>query len=158
MLAIFTNYEDTRSSIEHVGTRTFSNVWEFLGGFSLMEIFVRYFLWWGGFILFSLHMTMVWHLANEAGILAPSDAIDVYVSKHQSALIRGDRDSSSTAGPKAWGSRPLSRWAKAVVCVSKQRALCDKQSVLLTVGGVRFWSKERSDVVRNRAMGGQRGP
>ena len=44
---------------------------------------------------------MVWDLANGAGILAPSDAIDVCVSKHQSALIGGDGDSSSTAGPKA---------------------------------------------------------
>ena len=41
-----------------------------------MGIFVRYFLWRGGFILFSLHMTMAWDLANGAGILAPSDAID----------------------------------------------------------------------------------
>ena len=63
----------------------------------------------GGFILFSLHMTMVWDLANGAGILAPSDAIDVCVSKHQSALMGGDGDSSSTAGPKARGPRPLSR-------------------------------------------------
>ena len=63
----------------------------------------------GGFILFSLHMTMVWDLANRAGILAPSDAIDVCVSKHQSALIGGDGDSSSTAGPKPRGPRPLSR-------------------------------------------------
>ena len=30
----------------------------------------------GGFILFSLHMTMVWDLANGAGIPAPSAAID----------------------------------------------------------------------------------
>ena len=43
----------------------------------------------GGFILFSLHMTMV--------------------CKHQSALIGGDGDSSSTAGPKAQGPRPPSR-------------------------------------------------
>ena len=56
----------------------------------------------GGFILFSLHMTMVWDLANGAGIPAPSNAIiDVCKSKHQSAVIRGDGDSSSTAGPKA---------------------------------------------------------
>ena len=47
----------------------------------------------GGFILFSLHMTMVWYLARGAGIPAPSDAIDVCVSKHQSALIGGDGDS-----------------------------------------------------------------
>ena len=55
----------------------------------------------GGFILFTLHMTMVWDLANGAGIPAPSDAIDGCLSKHQSALIGGDRDSSSTTGPKA---------------------------------------------------------
>ena len=44
-------------------------------------------------------MTMVWDLPNGAGIPAPSDAIDL--PKHQSALIGGDGDSSSTAGPKA---------------------------------------------------------
>ena len=47
----------------------------------------------GGFIWFPLHMTMVWYLARGAGILAPSNAIDVCVSKHQSALIGGDGDS-----------------------------------------------------------------
>ena len=47
-----------------------------------------------GFILFSLHMTMVWDLANGAGIPAP---------------IGGDGDSSSTAGPKARESRSPSR-------------------------------------------------
>ena len=81
-------------------------------------IFVRFFadgnfcevlLVAGGFILFSLHMTMVWGLTNGAGIPAPSDAIDICVSKHQSALIGGDGDSSSTAGPKARGPRPPSR-------------------------------------------------
>ena len=41
-------------------------------------------------------MTMVWDLANGAGIPAPSDATDVCFSKHQSALIGGDGDSSST--------------------------------------------------------------
>ena len=50
-------------------------------------------------------MTMVWDLANGAGIPALSDAI----GKHQSALIGGDGDSSSTAGPKARGPRPLNR-------------------------------------------------
>ena len=30
-----------------------------------------------GFILFPLHMTMVWYLTKGAGIPAPSDAIDV---------------------------------------------------------------------------------
>ena len=56
-------------------------------------IFVRYVLWQGGFILFCLHMTMVWDLARGPGIPAPSDAIDVCISKHQSALIGGDGDS-----------------------------------------------------------------
>ena len=112
----------------------------------------------GGFILFSLHMTMVWDLANGVEIPAPSDTIDVCVSKHRSTLIGGDGDSSSTTGPKARGPRPPSRWAKAVVCVSKRRALSNKRSILLTARGVRFWSKERSDVARNRVMGGQRGP
>ena len=54
-------------------------------------------------------MTMVWDLANGAGILALSDAIDVCISKHQSALIRGDGDSRSAAGPKSQGPRPPSR-------------------------------------------------
>ena len=62
-----------------------------------------------GFIWFPLHMTMVWYLARRARIPAPSDAIDLCISKHQSALIRGDGDSSSTAGPKARGPRPPSR-------------------------------------------------
>ena len=61
--------------------------------FQYVGIFVRYFLWQGGFILFSLHMTVVWYLARGTGIPAPSDAIDVCVSKHQSALIGGNGDS-----------------------------------------------------------------
>ena len=40
----------------------------------------------GGFIWFPLHMAMVWYLARGAGIPAPNDAIDVCISKHQSAL------------------------------------------------------------------------
>ena len=68
-----------------------------------MGIFVRYFLWRGRGYIFSLNMTTVWDLANGAGILAPSDAID------QSVLIGGDGDSSSTAGSKAQGPRPPSR-------------------------------------------------
>ena len=55
----------------------------------------------GGFILFSLHMTMVWDLARGAGIPALSDAIDVCLSKHQSALIGGMGIPSSTAGLQA---------------------------------------------------------
>ena len=59
---------------------TFQYVGIFVGFFVLLYfgIFVQYFLWWGGVILFSLHMTMVWGLANGAGILAPSNAIDVW--------------------------------------------------------------------------------
>ena len=47
----------------------------------------------GGFILFPMHMTMLWDLATGEGILTPSNAIDVCISKHQSALIGGDGDS-----------------------------------------------------------------
>ena len=42
-------------------------------------------------------------LARGAGIPAPSDAIDVCISKHQSALIGGDGDSqlhNRAAGPR----------------------------------------------------------
>ena len=77
--------------------------------FQYVGIFVRYFLWRGVSYCFSLHMTMVWDLANGAGIPAPSNAIDVCVSKHQSVLIGGDGDSSSTAGPKVRGPRPPNR-------------------------------------------------
>ena len=54
--------------------------------FPICRNFCEVLLVAGGFILFSLHMTMVWDLANGAGIPAPNDAIDVRVSKHQSAL------------------------------------------------------------------------
>ena len=47
----------------------------------------------GGFIWFPLHMTMVWYLARGVGILAPTDVIDVCISKHQSMLIGRDGDS-----------------------------------------------------------------
>ena len=43
-------------------------------------------------------MTMVWDLAIGSGNPAPSDAIDVCISKHQSALIGGDGDSHSPQG------------------------------------------------------------
>ena len=56
---------------------------------------------WAVNLLYCRSPGMVWDLANGAGIPAPSDATDVCVSKHQSALIRGDGDSSSTVGPKA---------------------------------------------------------
>ena len=63
----------------------------------------------GGFTLFFLHMTMVWYLARGAGIPAPSDAIDVCVSKHQSALIGGDGDSQLHHRAEGRGHRPPSR-------------------------------------------------
>ena len=63
----------------------------------------------GDFILFSLHMTMVWDLANGAGIPAPSDAIDVCVSKHQLALIGGDGDSQLHRRAAGRGHRIPSR-------------------------------------------------
>ena len=76
------------------GTRPFSNMWEFL--LKLMfGIFMRFFadgnlcmelLVAGGFVWFPLHMTMVWYLARGAGIPAPSDAIDVCVSKQQTSI------------------------------------------------------------------------
>ena len=89
------------SSIEHGGT---SAIYIFMAQLALFNEGVRdhfpicgnfceVLLVAGGFILFSLHMTMVWDLARGAGILAPSNAIDVCVSKHQSALIGGDGDS-----------------------------------------------------------------
>ena len=91
--------------------RGYETIFQYVGIFikTIVWNFCEVLLVAGDFILFSLHMTMVWDLANGAGILAPSDAIDVCVSKHQSALIGGDGDSNSTAGPKARGLRPPSR-------------------------------------------------
>ena len=63
----------------------------------------------GGFIWFPLHMTKVWYLARGAGIPAPSDAIDVCVNKHQSALIGGDGDSQLHRRAEGRGPRPPSR-------------------------------------------------
>ena len=69
----------------------------------------------GGFILITMHMTMVWYLARGAGISALSNAIDV----HQSALISGDGDSRSTEGPKAW--RPKATEQTRESCSSLKR-------------------------------------
>ena len=65
----------------------------------------------GGFIWFPLRMTMVWYLARGVGIPAPSDAIDVCISKHQSALIGGDGDSQlhlRAEGPRTWATEQMS--------------------------------------------------
>ena len=62
-----------------------------------------------------------WDLAIGSGILAPSDAIDVCVSKHQSALIGGDRDSTPLQGRRPEDYRQPSRGMKAMVsCFSKK--------------------------------------
>ena len=111
------------SSIEHGGTRPFSNImapltlfneapkrksiaplalknaylwlhWPSLvRGYETIFQYVVFLCYYTLVLLFSLRMTMVWVLARGAGIPAPSDAIDVCVSKHQSALIGGDGDS-----------------------------------------------------------------
>ena len=103
----------TNSSIENGGTRPFSYVMDYKAIFQhvefLMLLYFDIFLWLRCEVVFPMHMTMVWDLANGAGIPALSDAIDVCVSKHQSALIRGDGDSSSTAGLKARRPRPPSK-------------------------------------------------
>ena len=94
-------------------------------------------------------MTMVWDLAIGSGIPAPSDAIDVCVSKHQSALIGGDGDPTRPQGCRSEDYRPPSRGAKAVVsCFSKKN---DELRTKRSAHGGR--SKERSD----KAMGGPRG-
>ena len=106
----------------------------------------------GGFIWFPLHMTMVWYLARRAGILALSDTIDVCVSKHQSSLIRGDRDSQlhhRAASPRTYATKQMSESHHFLHKQEKRRAPSNKRSDLLTVGGAKFKSKERSDVAIN---------
>ena len=97
-------------------------------------------------------MTMVWYLARGAGIPTPSDAIDVCVSKHQSALIRGDGDSQlhpRATGPRTEATEQMSKSCHFLCKQEKRRAPSDKRSDLLMVGGAKFKSKERSDVVIN---------
>ena len=107
--------------------------------------------------------------ANGDEIPAPSNAINVCTSKHQSTLIGGDGDFVSNRraeGPRI-GPQQMSesrclrkqttsskRKAKAVVRLSERRALSD----LRMAGGARFRSEERSDVVRKRAMADPTGP
>ena len=98
-------------------------------------------------------------LSNGAGIPAPSE-VSMFALANTSSYERGgDGDSSSTAGrrpedivQRADERKPLFAQAnyellvksEAVVWASKQRAKSD----LRMVGGVRFRSKERSDVAR----------
>ena len=95
-------------------------MWYFHGKFSWYFCEVNFcvtILWYfcgllrvvGGFDMVSLAYDNVMVHAIGAGIPAPSDVIDVCFSKHQSALIGGDGDSSTTEGPKAQRPRPLSR-------------------------------------------------
>ena len=108
------------SNIGVGGTRPFSNMWYFRGKFSWYFCEVNFCvtrLWYfcevllvvGDLIWFPLHMTNGMVHSIGTGIPAPSDAIDVCFSKHQSALIGGDGDSSSTAGLQARGYRPPRR-------------------------------------------------
>ena len=63
-----------------------------------------------GFFVLLYFGIFVWDFfASGAGIPAPSDAMDVCLSKHQSALIGGMGIPSSTGGAKAQGPRPPSR-------------------------------------------------
>ena len=60
-------------------------------------------------MLFSLHMTMVWDLANGAGIPGiERKPLFAQANKELRAKM-GMGNSRSTAGPKARGPRPLSR-------------------------------------------------
>ena len=55
-----------------------------------MLLYFGIFLWLRCEAVFPMLMTMVCDLANGAEIPAPSDGIDVCISKHQSRFIEGD--------------------------------------------------------------------
>ena len=117
----------------------------------------------GGVYIASLACDSGMDRANGDEIPAPSNAIDVCASKHQSALIGGDGDFVSirrAKGPRI-GPQQMSesrclrkqttsseRKAKAVVRFSERRPSRD----LRMAGGARFRSEERSNIVRKRAM------
>ena len=63
----------------------------------------------GGFILFSLHMTVVWDLSNGAGIPGIERKPLFAQAKNELRAKTGMGNSRSTAGPKARGPRPPSR-------------------------------------------------
>ena len=89
---------------------------------------------------------MVWDLATGSGILAPSDAIDVCVSKHQSALIGGDGDPTPLQGRRPQDYRPPSRGAKAMVsCFSKKNEELRGQSEAICSRWEEQGAKRRSD-------------
>ena len=89
---------------------------------------------------------MVWDLAIGSGIPAPSDAIDVCVSKHQSALIGGDGDPTPPQGRRPENYRPPSRGAKAVVsCFSKKNDELRAQSEVICSRWEEQGAKRRSD-------------
>ena len=97
------------SIFQYVGIFVWEFSLEFFVGFFVLlyfGIFVWDFLWWGGFIWFPLHMTMVWYLSRGAGILAPSDAIEANINQ---CCEEGMGIPSSTAGPKAREHRLPSR-------------------------------------------------
>ena len=105
----------------------------------------------GSFIRFPLHMTMVWDLAIGSGNPGTERPQNVYVSKHQSALIGGDGDSRSPQGcrPGDIGHRAeerkpsflaLARKTTSEERRAKSEAICS-------------WWEERT----KRAMGGPRG-
>ena len=75
-----------------------------------------------GFFVLLYFGIFVWDFfASGAGIPAPSDAIDVCLSKHQSALIRGDGDSQlhcRAEGPRTKATEQMSESC----CFRKQTA------------------------------------
>ena len=84
--------------------------------------------------------------AIGAGIPAPSEAIDVCFSRPEDIGQRADERKPSFAQ----ANYELRAISEAIVCTSKRQAKSD----LRMVGGVRFWSKEQSDIARKRAMAG----
>ena len=103
-------------------------------------------------------MTMVWDLANGAGIPAPSDAIYVCISKHQSALIEGDGIPAPPQGRRPEDLGHQADEQKLFFAFANDELGAISEAFCSRWEEARFWSKGRSDVARNGAMGGQRGP
>ena len=142
---------------------------------------LRDFLWWGTRPICGTRIhyhALVIDMAHAigSGIPAPSKAIDVCFSNLLYALANINQLFSEGMGIPAppHGRRPedigqhtderksllaqandeLRAISEAVACASKRRAKSD----LRMVGGVRFRSKERSDVARKRVMAGPHPP